>query len=226
MNSNGLAKHIPEPIAWLRAAVSSVPVVGSALDHLLFDKADAVRLRNIEAALKAMSEQLLHLDERRIDKTWFQSEEALAAFRLLSDRIAYEPDPKKIEDMGRIVASCGETQHSQDEKKLSVVDHLSRLSHVQIKLLAVICNTPPQQKKTSIGGLEQTATAIWISDLMNTLKAGPQFWAGTMTLDEELEILESLNTIRRLQLFGSSDAGFVMTAMGKRAAQYVATARV
>jgi hypothetical protein len=43
MDRNSLERHVPEPVAWLRAAVSSIPMVGSALDHLLFDKKNGVR---------------------------------------------------------------------------------------------------------------------------------------------------------------------------------------
>ena len=46
---------IPERRAWFRGAVSSIPMVGGALDHLLFDRADSIRVANIEAALKGLS---------------------------------------------------------------------------------------------------------------------------------------------------------------------------
>jgi hypothetical protein len=215
---------MPERVAWIRAAVSSIPMVGSALDHLIFDRADAIRLRNIESALQGLSEQIQKFDQAKIDKGWFSSEEALAAFKVMADTVSYEPDGKKVEDIGRIVAACGERQHSADDKKLSVVEHLSRLSHTQIKLLAVIAQTPLQQKKVSTGGLEQTATAIWISDIMTALRSGPQFWTGTMKLDEELEVLESYNTIRRVQLMGPSEAAYMLTGIGRQAASYARTA--
>ena len=58
MSTRSLPDYMPERVTWLRALVVAIPTVGGALDHLLFDKADAVRLRNIEAALNALSEQL------------------------------------------------------------------------------------------------------------------------------------------------------------------------
>ena len=45
------ASLMPERRTWLRATVSVIPYVGGALDHLLFDRADSIRLRNIESAL-------------------------------------------------------------------------------------------------------------------------------------------------------------------------------
>ncbi len=224
MDSKDLTKYLPDGSTWLRAAVSSIPLVGSALDHLLFDKADAIRLRNIEAALGALSAQIARGDQERIDKDWFASEEALAAFKMMADGVSYEPDRRKIEDVGRLVAVCGDKNHSMDEKKLSVLDHLSRLSHVQIKILSAISRTAPKQKTVKGGDLNQTTTAIWMADIMATLKAEPKFWEGTLVLDQELEVLESLNTIRRLQLMGDAETAYQITAIGKQAASYVRTA--
>jgi len=224
MKSKNLPELVPERMTWLRAAVTSIPVVGGALDHLLFDKADEIRLRNIESAVNALSEQIQKFDDSILDKEWFSSEEALATFRLMADNVSFEPDVKKVEDLGRIVAACGEHKHSTDPRKLSIIEHLSRLSHVQIKLLSVISTVPLQKKSVSSGGLEQTATAIWTSDVLNKLKTGTKFWDGTMKLDEELEVLASFNTIRRVELMGPSEAAYVLTGIGRQAAEYAKTA--
>lgn len=223
-DSKDVSKYVPEGMTWIRAAVSSIPMVGGALDHLIFDKADAIRLKNIEAAIKALEDQIKQSEQQQINKDWFSSVEALAAFKLMADSVSYEPDPKKVEDMGRLIASCGGAIHANDPKKISVVEHLSRLSHVQIKLLSVIAKVAMREHTVSTGGLEQKAMAIWISDIMSTLRAGPKFWDGTMKLDEELEILESLNTIRRVQLMGPAEAAYIITGIGKHAAGYVQSA--
>ncbi|HMN93735.1 MAG TPA: hypothetical protein PKC60_10960 [Hydrogenophaga sp.] len=219
-----LSRYVPDGVTWIRAAVSCIPMVGGALDHLIFDKADAIRLKNLEAAIQAISDQVKAAGEDSIDKSWFESTEALATFKIMSDKVSYESDPAKVDAIGRIVAACGNKAHSEDREKISVVEHLSRLSAVQIKLLSVIANIPPTQKKISTGSLEQTAVAIWLSDIIAALRAGPQFWSGTLTVDQELEVLESFNTIRRVQLMGPSEAAYVVTAIGKRAASYAHTA--
>ena len=224
METKAISKLAPEGVTWIRAAVASIPMVGSALDHLIFDKADAIRLKNLETAIAALSNQINGASQGAIDKKWFETEEALATFKVMADKVSYEPDKRKVDALGRIVAACGTNEHSKDDKKLSVVEHLSRLSATQIKILAAVSRTAPQQKKISTGGLEQTATAIWITDVMATLKSGPQFWTGTLKLDEELEVLESYNTLRRVHLMGPSEAGFVITSIGKLAASYVRTA--
>lgn len=219
-----LSRHIPEGVTWIRAVVSCIPVVGGALDHLIFDKADAIRIKNIESAIQSIAEQVRAVGEESIDKSWFESTEALATFKMLSDKVSYEPDPKKVDAMGRIVAACGNKAHSSDPEKISVVEHLARLSATQIKLLSVISRLQPTQKKITTGSLEQTATAVWLGDIVSVLRAGPQFWTGTLAVDQELEVLESFNTIRRVQLMGPSEAAFVMTSIGKRAAGYAHTA--
>lgn len=221
-----LSRHMPDGITWLRAAVSCIPVVGGALDHLIFDKADAIRVKNIEAALSAVKDQINSVGESAVDTKWFQSEEALAAFKLMSDKISYEPDPRKVDAIGRIVSACGNRQHSSDPHKLSVVEHLSRLSATQIKLLSVISGVQPKEKKIDMGGLSQTGTAVWMSDIITTLESGPRFWQGTLAVDEELEVLESFNAVRRVQFMGPTELAYLLTTIGKRAATYVQTARL
>jgi hypothetical protein len=111
-------------VSLFRAAIYALPYAGGALDHLIFDKADAIRLRNIQASLAALSAQLEKVHESKIDKSWFESEEALAAFKLMADKVSYEPDPKKVDAVGRIVGACGNTEHSNDHRKLSRVGRL------------------------------------------------------------------------------------------------------
>ncbi|AYH07344.1 MULTISPECIES: hypothetical protein [Pectobacterium] len=221
---SNIKKYIPESTSWLRAVVASIPMAGSALDHLLFDKADFIRMRNMEAAVAALSDEVQKLGQQAIDKDWFSSEEALAAFKILSDKASYEPDKAKVDALGRLVATCGTVEHASDAKKLSVLEHLARLTSVQIKLLSVMLSIPPQEKKFSTGSLEQTAKAIWLSDVVAALKVGPQFWIGQLVVDQELEVLESLNTIRRVQLLVPGELGFIFTAIGRHAATYVKSA--
>lgn len=222
--STDLSRLLPERNAWLRAAVASIPVVGAAFDHLLFDKADAIRLKNLEAAIAALSAQLNDVQAASVDKSWFQSEEALAVFKMLADKASYEPDPAKVSALGRVVAACGDVQHSADERKLAVVEHLSRLSATQIRLLAVVASVAPVTRKISTGGLEQTVTAVWQDKILEVLRAGLRFWTGTMALDQELELLESFNVLRRVQLMGPAQPAFALTHIGKLAATYVETA--
>lgn len=133
--STDLSRHLPDRIACLRAVVASIPVVGAAFDHLLFDKADAIRFKNLEAAIAALSDQLCSVQEGSIDKRWFQTEEALASFKMLADKVSYEADLAKVTALGRVVAACGNTQHSLRRVQLMglaepafVLTHIGRLA--------------------------------------------------------------------------------------------------
>jgi hypothetical protein len=191
------------------------------LDHLIFDKAVAIRTKNIEAALEALAASVQTLQEDALERKWFESEEALAVFRSMTEKTAYEPDKEKIRTLGSVAAVCGSTKHSADPHKLSVIEHLAKLSTLQIRLLSVIASIQPREQTFTNEDLVQKATAIWFSDIDSTLGAGPRFWSGNMQLNQELEILESLNAIRRLSLFVGNDTGFVITSLGARAASYV-----
>ena len=219
-------KHLPDNRAWIRAAVSVIPNVGGALDHLLFDKADLIRTRNMEAAIASLSAEIEKQGAEKLNRDWFASDEALAAFKLLAEKASYEPDMAKIDALGRLVAVCGTAEHAADPKKLSVLDHLSRLTCVQIKILAAILGTPIKEKTFSSNSFRQTGSAIWITDIAATLKAGPQFWSGQLELNEELDILGSHNTIRQFQLMNADEVGFALTSIGIQAATYAKSAKL
>lgn len=226
MSQKDLSKHLPEGVTWIKAAVSAIPMVGGPLGHLIFDKADSIRLRNIETALAALAEQIKSLEIEKLNKSWFESEEALAAFKTMAEEVSYEPDSQKVNDLGYIVAACGSNEHINDDKKLAILEHLARLSHTQIKILSVIATLPRQEKTISTGGLEQQANAIWFNDIASALQTGPSFWSGTLMLVEELELLESYNTVRQVQLMGPSERAYELTALGRRAASYLHTAKL
>lgn len=226
MADKAISKVIPDGRTFLRAAVTSIPAVGGALDHLLFDKADTIRLENIETSLKALAGRIQEVAEASIDKSWFQSEEALAAIRMLSDKVAFEADKQKIKDLGRATAACGLVAQSKDPRKLSVLEHISRLSPVQLRLMRILANTPPRVKKLSKGGLEQTFTAIWPEDIKAALEKGPSFWDGTLDLSLELEVLESLNAICRVPVIVSGDLAYMLTGLGRKSASMIEMANL
>jgi len=221
MTDSRVKKYIPDSKVWLRAAVSAIPHVGGPLDHLIFDKADSIRAENLQAAIAALGNRLDQVEEASIDKAWFESQEALATFRLMAEKVAFEPDRRKIADIGRLVAACGMHPQSADPRKLSVMDHISRLSPVQVRLLSVIAGVQHKAKKLSGRGLAQTLTGIWPKDIESALRSGERFWNGDLNLALELEILESLNTIRRVPAIVSHEVAFSLTVLGRHSAGYV-----
>ena len=77
-----IQNYVPEGKSWLRAAVSLIPYVGGAVDHLLFDQADVIRNKNIEQTLKSLSASVDELKDK-INQPWFSSEEFLQLLKKL-----------------------------------------------------------------------------------------------------------------------------------------------
>lgn len=212
-----MSSIVPEGKTWLRAIVAAIPYAGGALDHLFFDKAEIIRNENIENSIKSLSEEVDKINNQ-LHEAWFSSEEALAMFKKLFDSVSFEPDKQKISSLGKIVAYCGTEKFASDPRKLSVFEHISKLSYVQIKLLNLIKTIPLREKKISSGDIVQTGCAIWLEDIVEKLKSGPNFWTGTMVVDQEMEILESVNVVRRSPL---SETGYLLTSIGSHAAEYL-----
>ena len=49
---------VPDRRTWMRSAVAAIPWAGGALDHLLFDKADEIRIKNIESSIDILHHKI------------------------------------------------------------------------------------------------------------------------------------------------------------------------
>jgi hypothetical protein len=212
---------IPEKKTWLRAIVSAIPTVGGALDHLLFDRADEIRARNIEESLKTIEKKLSNIPEAILDKAWFESEEALAMFRNMAEKVEFEPDRQKRTSLANVVAISGTKIFSSDKRKLSVFEHLNRLTFVQMRLLSIIGELKPEQKQVG-QEIVQTVNALWANQIIQAIRQNRygQFWEGQLNIGLELEILESLNMISGVQTIAGGEKAFVMTSLGQEAVKY------
>jgi hypothetical protein len=151
---------LPPLASIFKASVAAIPTVGGALDHLLFDGADELRIKNIEQAIKQISDSITTIKEDNLDVNWFSSGEALSVFRILMDKVQFECDPKKISAFSRIVVNSGSQILSKDRQKLSIVNHLSSLTYVQLKLLKTISELNIETRKVQGGALEQTIRGV------------------------------------------------------------------
>ncbi|WP_313920229.1 hypothetical protein [Tahibacter sp.] len=221
---DGLKSFVPESVSFLRAAVSSIPVIGSALDHLLFDKADAIRIRNIETLMNSTADRVREISEEKLNKDWFSSEEALSAFRLLSERASFEPDKQKIRDLAHLGVTCGSKEHSSDPMKLLILEHLSHLTSIQLRLLQIVASTPVKKGETRSETVVQHVDARWANDIAAELKKGPSFWTGTLDVIAHLEVLEALNLLRTAPISFNGQPGFSLTRLGELAANFATIA--
>lgn len=220
---------VPDKRTWLRSAVAAIPWAGGALDHLLFDRADEIRLKNLESSINALIDRIKSLGEDQIDEAWFSTPEALAMFRSMSEKVQFEPDGKKIESIAKITAVSGSKQFANDKRKLSVLEHVAQLSYVQIKLLRIISTVAPEQRELTGGVIKQNVAGLWENAIREAVQNNPdgQFWDGTMDLSLELDILCSFNALDRTNLIvASPERCFLFTRLGHLASQYAAKAEV
>lgn len=220
---------VPDKRTWLRAAVSAIPYAGGALDHLLFDRADEIRTQNLETSINTLNKKLEMLGEHQLDLKWFSSPEALAMFRVMSEKVQFEPDVKKIESIAKVTAISGIKEFAEDRRKLSVLEHISQLSYVQIKLLRIISTITPEQRVLTGGAITQNASGLWenvIADAVQSNSDG-KFWDGQMDLSLELDILCSFNALAQINfVVSSSERCFKFTRLGRLASRYVNKAEV
>ena len=215
------SEYMPGKKEIFRAGISAIPFVGGSLDHLLFDKSESIRLEHLEKAFDAMSEAISDIKEEYIQKDWFESDEALAAIKILIDKIGYEPDTEKIKTIGKVVATFGLKNYCNDQLKLNILSRICDLTKNQIELLKIISNTNQRKRTINNGGLTVTASAIWATDILNTILKNHTCHVKTYIVD--VEILASYNVIRRLNLPISDQegGGYLMTETGKKAIVYL-----
>lgn len=213
--------------AWLRAGVAAIPWAGGALDHLLFDKAGEIRMKNVEQAIDDMKDCLGNIMEEKVSKDWFESEEALDMFKNLLIKIEFEGDKAKIKTLSNVYCLFGTNEHKDDPNKNAVLESLSRLTTKQ-RILLMVVGKVPQRQKTSEGSLiTTTATAIWKSDIIAYCQSNPSIrqlltqGGGNTDLNIELDFLVSLNLLRLVNVLNIKDTGYYISSLGKLAIGYL-----
>ncbi len=194
-------KYIPNVESIIRAWISSIPFAWSALDHLLFDKAYEIRLRNIELSIRNISEKVESFGEATLDLPWFQNEESIKMIRKLFDLVNYENDKEKTKTLSYIYAISWTSSFSSDTNKMAVLNKIAELTTFQKDIFYIIGKMNPQNRTVSGWDISYTWVWIWINDIVSEIKTSSKMqWKGTLKLDTELDIIESLNLIRRLNV--------------------------
>ena len=214
----------PSGMGWLRAGVASIPIVGGGLDHLLFDKYAEIQQKNMQLAINAMKEKMVSMEEQKVSKSWFESEEALDMLRNLLQRIMYEGDSIKIKTLSNVYCQFGTIEHKDDPNKYAVLDIISKMTNNQRAVFKAVNEVIQETKTVSEGAIEYTATAKWqsaILDYCNKNAAIRNQLRGHVLLDVELDILMSFNLIVNLDVGSTKDAAFRVSALGKLAYSYL-----
>ena len=136
----------------LKAGIATIPVVGGALDHLIFDRAAELRIQNIENSIKYIADKIASMQESNIDKEWFGSIDALDIFKSLGLHIETEPDEEKIKILSETYAKFGMLKNSSNVYKKVVLDKIGQMSSLQRIVFMEICkfkNTPQSSPSIS-----------------------------------------------------------------------------
>ena len=208
----------PSGMGWLRAGIASVPIIGSGLDHLLFDKYAEIQQKNMQQAINAIKAKMETMDEQKVSKEWFESEEALDMLRNLLLRIMYEGDIVKINTLSNVFCQFGTIEHKDDPNKYAVLDTISKLTNNQRVIFKAVNEVPQEMKTVSVGDIEYTATAKWqttILDYCNKNMIIRSQLRGHVSLNVELDILMSFNLIVNLDVSSTKDAAYRVSELGK-----------
>ena len=211
---------MPSGMGWLRAGIASIPFVGGGLDHLLFDKYAEIQQKNIKHAIDAMGVKMSTMDEQKISKEWFESEEALDMLRNLFDRIMYEGDGAKIQALSNVYCQFGTLEHKDDPNKYAAFDTISKLTNNQ-RIIFLALNDVKEQAGSVMGG--DFVIARWkntIIDYCKNSEVVKDQLKGDINYDVELSILTSLNLLINLNIF-SDDYAYKVTGLGKLVYSYL-----
>ncbi len=221
------SKYVPNKGSLFRAGVSAIPVVGGALDHLIFDKSDEIRTRNIEATITALEEKYSHLEQSTINLDWFSTGEAVNLFKELISLIEYEDSQEKVKAISNLYAISSMYQFTDDNQKAWVMRKVSELSDEQRKLFAIVAAMQPEKREFSSRGLKSSETAIWNDSVFQYLSDqfdadnSFRFWGDDFNSDTQLELLTASGLLLRHQSIFAKNAGYNVSVFGKIVLSYL-----
>jgi len=217
-------KSLPSKRATVRGAVAAIPWIGGALDHLIFDRAEEIKIENIEKSVEELKKKLQDLDENSIDKKWFESVESLQMFKQLVEKIEFEPSDEKIKTLAHIYCISGTNEFKDDPNKFAILNKVAQMTDIQKKIIILFAQLKPENREFSGGGLSFSGTAVWLDQVGDKLKNDNpygQFWKGKLIVDRELDILTSLNLLRRSEILFSNTSSYTMTNLGLKVVDYL-----
>lgn len=219
--------NAPTALTWSRAIVAGIPWVGGSLDHLIFDKAEEIRIQRLEQSVKNIEEIITKLDENRIKLEWFESVEALDMFKQLINKIEFEPSDRKIKTLSRLYTLFGTKEHIEDPNKKAMLETISKLTDTQMVIFNAVGEVPEETKTGNSDAISYTGTAIWQSGILKYINSNLKYLmllkgvTSPVHLDVELDILTSFNLLRIRDIPNLNDRGFVITSLGKLALAYL-----
>ena len=133
------AYEVASENTWARAGIQLIPVVGSALDVLLFDKAGKLKEQRAKDLISDLSAAYAKLEQTKIDHGYLSSEEYLEVFEKSLSQITYRAEQVMRQAITNgLVNITLESFKSMDKPLLSsILSSLSSAKHIKLLLL---CN--------------------------------------------------------------------------------------
>jgi len=97
----------------LRAAVSLIPYVGSALDVVLSSPASQVQQRRFERLITGLAEAYQQVDDAKIDREFLESDEFVDFFRDMAERVTRSHGDEKLEALRNAFVNGTTTEGSK-----------------------------------------------------------------------------------------------------------------
>ena len=121
----------------IRATIQSIPNLGSALDTLLFHKAQKIKEQRLQELLTTLKNSMSKLDGSKIDKDYIQSEEFLFIVEQIFIKYVQESHTQKREYYRNILVNSSTKTFSGYHKEV-LLNIMSNLSEFHLTLLTNI----------------------------------------------------------------------------------------
>ncbi|MBX3473071.1 MAG: hypothetical protein KF754_01665 [Planctomycetes bacterium] len=189
----------------VKALISSIPYVGSALSVAIFDMMDKKRQKRVEAFMAETAETLKAFADK-IDKSYFESDEFEGIFRKTLHKVQVEPDPIKQELAHNLLTrNTIEGKPDAYDFDAYIVELIGTLTTLHFECLFATARRPD-------GNVARQATAMrhlteagfhWTADIADAVKRKSEEIEPVM---QHLKSLGLCDGIDGMRMFGGSQS--------------------
>jgi hypothetical protein len=130
----------------LEAAIAAVPFAGGPMGSLLSGSERRTVVARAVEVFRVMKDRLETLDESRVDKSYFQSEEFQTLLRLTLSQIQTTHDAEKLRALADGLANSGLTEFSAESRKELFFRILRDLSPDDFRMLKNLVPKPERRE--------------------------------------------------------------------------------
>lgn len=156
----------------VKAMISSIPYVGSALAVAIFDTMDKKRQKRVEAFMAETAETLKAFADK-IDKSYFETDEFEGIFRKTLHKVQVEPDPIKQELAHNLLTrNTIEGKPDAYDFDAYIVELIGTLTTLHFECLFAIARSPNGQVARQATRMQHVTDAgfHWMQDIADAVK--------------------------------------------------------